>query len=329
MIKLPVRSVKDAAISGCFPVFFILLFSGCQGPVGPPGMDAEGVDVTPPTIELVRPHPLSQVWDEFDIVAAAVDNVAIREVLFTFDGSSLVNNILLLDDSPPYEFTIEALGPEDVRLFESGWHFIAARAYDTAGNVTDSPLVPIQLGYSEDLQDTVVLKHHNGVPFRGWTLPDTAGATAYWSRFNTPVSSDLISISLMLSGSISDSTACLITVWEGNLFPENVISVDTLLSDSLSAEPVWSTLDLNVDSIEVEDDFFVMVGLEDPSLNDSLILMADNGLPPWRRSGSYDDHGMHLLRERYSADNNFLISCKLFYEVEEPPDTTVSLRSSP
>ncbi len=328
-MKLPVQFVRLAAISGCFLVFYSLLFSGCQGPVGPPGMDAEGVDVTPPTIELVKPHPLSQVWDEFDIVAAAVDNVAIREVLFTFDGSSLVNDTLLIDYTPPYEFTIEALGPDSVRLFESGWHFIAARAYDIAGNVTDSPLVPIQLGYSEDLQDTVVLEHHNGVSYREWTLPDTADATAYWSRFNSPKPCNLISVSLMFGGSISDSTACLITIWEGNLIPENIISVDTLISDSLSAEPVWNTFDLSMDEIEVEDDFFVMVGLEDPSPNDSLILTADNGLPPWRRSGSYDDRGMHLLREKYGAENNFLISCKLFYEVEEPPDTTVSIRSNP
>ncbi|HHE46254.1 MAG TPA: hypothetical protein ENL08_00950 [Bacteroidetes bacterium] len=326
-------STATAVTSGVVKVLLaivgILTVAGCEGPVGPPGMNAEGVDITPPTIELLQPHPLSQVWDEFKVTAAAVDNVAIRAVIFSLDGSSLVNNTLLSDDSPPFEFTIEALGPEDARLFESGWHFIAARAYDTAGNITDSPLVPIRLGYADDLQDTVVMAYHNNVASMDWVLPDSARAAAYWTRFDTPKRCSLISVSLLMGGSVGDSVECFLTVWEGDRFPEQELFVDTLSSDSLSVEPVWRTYDLSSEGIEVRDDFFVMIGLDNPGETDSLVLASDDGLPPWQRGGSRDDRGLHLLEERYGARNNFLISCSLYFEVEEPPDTTLSLRNAP
>ena len=320
--------------------------------MGPSGQHAQGVDVIPPTIELVQPHPLSQVWDEFTIAATAVDNVAIREVVFTIDGSYIINNQVLFDDEPPYEVTIEAVDREGTRWFEPGWHFVSARAYDTAGNLTDSPVVPIQLGFSEDLQDTVVMAFHNGVPDTLWTLPgidtlridtlqvDTIWinneeyeldylldylivpcATEYWVRFTTPKKCNLISMRLMIGGNISDTTDCFLKILEGNLYPESVIAIDTLTAEQVSGEVAsWRTFDLIEDSIEVKDDFFIIIGLESPGAADSLIIMTDDGLPQWDRSGSRDEDGLHMLTERYGAGNNFLIDCKLVYESSEPPE---------
>ncbi|MDP8240296.1 MAG: Ig-like domain-containing protein [Candidatus Hatepunaea meridiana] len=319
---------------GAFILTLILLISiGCQGPAGPAGLDAEGVDVIPPTIELVKPYPLSEVWDEITVAATAVDNVAINEVIFTFDGSSMVRGQFLRSDKPPYEFTIEAIDRDSVRYFEPGWHFIAARAYDTAGNYTDSPIVPIKLGFSDDLQDTVLLKHHNNVPYCNWTLPDTAGATAYWARFNAVKNCDLISIEVMLGGSISDSADCTIEIWDGNIFPETM-KMDTIVSpDWLSGDPDWLRIDLVDREIRVEDDYFVIVRLETTNETDSLTLMADDGLPPYRRSGSLDDDGLHTLVEKYGVQYNLMINSMLYYGVvdeddDEPPPSGLSPRWS-
>ena len=295
---------------------------GCEGPIGPPGIDAEGVDITPPTIALTSPHPLDDVWDEFKVAAAAVDNVAIREVVFMFDGSQVVNGVLFLDNAAPYELTIEALGAEDARLFTPGWHFVAARAYDIAGNIADSPLLPIKLGYSDDLQDTVSLAYHNSVASRGWTLPDTAGAVAYWSRFRAPKRGRLLSVDLMLGGRFSDSTTCMLKIMTGTVIPSQVLLRDTLDVSLLSGEPAWRIFDLGGDSLNVQNDFFVVIDLSQPFSSDSLVLMSDDGLPPWQRCGSLNERGYNTLDERYGAENNFLISCKLYFTPPAPPDTT-------
>ncbi len=322
-------AVKRAALMAAF---VLLLFTACEGPMGPSGQHAQGVDVIPPTIELVQPHPLSQVWDEFTIAASAVDNVAIREVVFTFDGSYIINNQVLFDDEPPYEVTIEAVDGEGTRWFESGWHFVSARAYDTAGNLTDAPVVPIQLGFSEDLQDTIVMAFHNGVPDREWTLPDTAGATAYWVRFNTPKRCRVLSVDLYYRQFLRHiDSICIVGIWNGDLFPDedDMLGADTLFWDyvpdtSISYEPVIHLSFLNNGEIMVSDDFFVMIELVSNDPADSIVLMVDDGLPPWRRCGSRDDDGLHSLIERYGVENNFMVSCSVFYEDSSPPPEEVS-----
>lgn len=321
---------------------------GCEGPRGVPGQDVAGVDIVSPSIEMLKPHPLSVVWDEFEIAASAVDNVAVREVVFSVDGSSVVNGILLLDDRAPYQFIIEAL-EDSIRHFDVGWHFIAARAYDIAGNYTDTPPIPIRINYSDDLEGLVELSFHNGEPDTNWTLPGIENilhyrwekypseddpdveidtlmidtlmvppARAYWARFNTPIECQLLSVSAMLGGVHSDTTSFTFTmgIWEGTVFPEKEkkIATYTLSSDSLEIEPDTLTIDLRADSLSVSDDFFVVLEYLAENQTDSLVLAADDGLPPRKRSGCIDDDGIHTLNERYSVGNNFIISCTLFYE---------------
>ena len=310
----------------CLPIVLSFLLTSCEGPSGPPGIDAEGVDVTSPTIALVSPHPLDDVWDKFDLIAAAVDNVAIREVVFTVDGSQVVNGVLLLVDEAPYEVEIDMFGEGNVRLFEPGWHYVAARAYDDAGNVTDSPLVPVRFGYSEDLRDTVDFKYHNGEPIRAWVLPDTASTIAYWSRFHTPDKSQLIAVNLFLGGALSDSSECYLKIMEGDFFPDDQVFLDTLTTDLISVEPSWLSVEFPDTSIKVDGDFFVVISLPNPGLEDSLVIMSDDGLPPWQRCGNRDERGYYLLSERYGANNNLMIDCKLYYT---PPDTGQAIREKP
>jgi len=294
----------------------LILFFGCEGPVGPPGHDAPGIDIVPPTIVMTQPWPLSEVWDEFVIRAAAVDNVAIREVIFSIDGASIFDEEVLFDDVEPFEVEIDALLADSTRLIEVGWHFISARAYDTAGNVTDAAPIPIHFSYSDDLKDTILVSHHNGLAVAEWSLPDTAGTKAFWARFNTPKDTELLSIKALLRGVYTDTTGFSFTVgiWEGTSIPSTIITQDTLYSDTLSA--VSDTLMIifnSEEAIEVENDFFVVIGYLGGGENDSLVIMADDGKPYWGRCGSIDDLGTHTLGERFSVGNNFIIECQLDY----------------
>jgi hypothetical protein len=295
----------------------IILFLGCEGAVGPPGHDVPGVDIVPPTIVMTEPWPLSEVYDEIIIKAAAVDNVAISEVIFTIDGSSVFNGELLLDDAEPYEATIDAAPSDTVRLMEEGWHFIAARAYDSAGNITDAAPIPIYFAYSADLHDTVNVSHHNGYTAREWALPDTAGTKAFWARFNTPKSSTvLLSVKALLRGVYTDSTGFqfAVGIWSGTSIPRVIIAQDTLDSDTLSFAADTLIVDFTTDAeIKVSKDFFVVIEYLGGGVNDSLMLMSDDGTPSWGRCGSIDDLGTHTLNERFSIGNNFLIECTLDY----------------
>jgi len=326
--------VYRLCMNGIFHWFMtatLLLSIGCQGPVGPPGTDAEGIDTVPPTIELVRPYPMSRVWDEFTVEATAVDNVAIREVVFSIDGSPVVIDEVLIDDKPPYEFTIKAL-TETEEIVEKhlteGWHFISARAYDTAGNLTDSPVVPIQLCYSVDLIDTtVVMKFHNDIASRMWTLPDDSGATAFWVRFNAPIDCKLLSVDALIGGSLSENAACSISVWNGNVYPVDQIA-SVSFTDMVPNEPemrrILESNDILIKPGKSAPDFFVMISLSSDTTIDKLIMMADDGLPAWRRGGSTEEEGYYTLVERYSAESNFMVSCSVFFG----DDTTRHVRKS-
>jgi len=301
--------------------------SGCRGPVGPPGLDAPGFDVVPPTVELVEPWPLSTVWDSFNMVAAAVDNVAIREVYFFIDGSAYVNGQVLVLDAPPYSFTLEAAG------FERGWHFISARACDSAGNLTDTPVVPVMLGFSEDLQDTVVnLSYHNDVPDTTlwWSIPatnlilpgDTTETTiqtsAFWVRFNPGRDCLLSRVSLHIGGSFSDSAEAAVSIWKGTGYPAAAETTVFLPGYTFTGNMVEDVMERWVDFgsflLQGKDDFFIVASMDHAGVGDTLLLAGDNGEPHWGRSGSRDDDGWHTLDERCGRRNNFLITCELYYE---------------
>ncbi|MCF7811698.1 hypothetical protein K9N50_11990 [bacterium] len=316
-------TVGNKASNVTFNTTLLLLFSlsfifflGCEGAVGPPGHDIPGVDIIPPTIVMTEPWSLAKVYDEIIIKAAAVDNVAISEVIFSIDGSSVFNGDLLFDNIEPFEFTIDAI-EDTIRLIDEGWHFIAARAYDSAGNITDAAPIPIYFAYSDDLSGTIALSHHNGYSTKGWTLPDTAGTTSFWTRFNTPKTNTiLMSVTALLRGVYTDSTGFNFTVgiWSGTSVPGTIIKQDTLSSDTLSFAVDTLTIDFSGDvAVKVSNDFFVVIEYLGGGENDSLILMSDDGIPSWGRCGTIDDLGKHTLRERFSVGNNFIIECTLDY----------------
>ena len=301
---------------------FVLL--SCEGPMGPPGRDAEGVDVVPPTIALTQPWPMSTVWDSFKVSVAAVDNVAIRYVSVMIDGSVMVGGQLLIDEIPPYTSMVTGLTRD--------WHFVSARAYDIAGNVTDSPVVPVWFGFSRDMSDTTVsLSYHNGDVDSVWAIPNNARATAYWMRFNPARDCILQRVGLMAGGIFSDTMAVMtVALWEGAGLPQTEIENG---GRSLSGVSINGDIDMRWfdftgdiaegDTLELEgrNDYFLVVSLDDISPGDTLLLGFDDGVPPWGRCGGRDDVGWHDLTERYAKRNNLIITCELYYDYLEP-DTT-------
>jgi len=283
---------------------------GCRGPIGPSGEDIQGVDVIPPTIEMNEPWPLSEVWDEFDVSASAVDNVAIREVVFNIDGTPLFNGEFLSCIEPPYTKTIDATE------LERGWHFVSARAFDTAGNVTDTPVIPIKVGLSSDLSDTVHVSYNNSLIERTWALPDSAHSEAYWVRFSVARTCSLLATTMFLSASFNDTATVSVQVWRGEDFPDDSITCETLyeieLTDSLE-EKIISFSDVELRGNE---DFFIIIRLMNNTIGDTLQIAADCGIPFWGRSGSKDEDGLHTLQSRYARQDNFIVNCTLWYETE-------------
>ena len=283
---------------------FIIL--GCQGPVGPSGKDAEGVDVVPPTIVMLEPWPLSKVWDEIEIITSAVDNVAIKLVSFNIDGST----VFALEE-PPYRTTIDLAG------YESGWHYVSARAFDSGGNITDTPVVPINVGFSAGLKDTMFVSYHNNVLGSVWSIPDTARSTAFWTKFSVAKKCYLMRASIRLAAFISDTAKVAVEVWEGREFP---VSIDTTIY--LTNARVDTTLQerrivFGSPGFRRDQDFFIMISLTNNSREDTLRIQADNGIPFWKRSGSRDDEGFHFLQSRYAREDNLYIDCILRYESAE------------
>jgi hypothetical protein len=254
------------------------------------------------------------------VEAAAVDNVGIRLVSFSVDGSPAAAGEALVTDRPPYKFTL------DLTPFARGWHFVGARAYDIAGNISDTPLVPVLIGFSEDLQDTLVnLKFHNNFQDTSWSLPDSRESFALWTRFNPARNCQLravyLNCGLTLDSSSVDSSSVEVSVWRGTGAPDTTVSSVTLAADELDSNLVERRIPVVPVSLRGQNDFFLVVIFRPRKEGDVLRLAADSGQPPWGRSGSRDADGWHSLSERFSSPRNLIMACDLYYDVLR--DTTL------
>ncbi len=301
--------IKKLTILKALVIFITMDFTvGCQGPVGPSGKDVEGVDVTPPTIHLINPTPMSEVWGTFQIRAVAIDNVAVQEVIFYLDGGSVINGYSLTLSEPPYEKYIS------ISKLDTGWHFLSARAIDTGNNITDTPIVPIKIGHPSSLRDTVVTKYHNSLYNETWTAPDSINTTTYWSRFSVARSCVLAEVSVMAAAIMSDTAQVTLQIWDGNELPVDMVAEFTFPQGEIDTVMSEKSLEFPADSLQISGDFFILLTMINNTNADTLKLGADSGDPPWGRSGSIDDDNLYYLTERFAVSDNLLISCKLFYQ---------------
>lgn len=294
----------------------ILINLGCEGPEGPTGTNIPGVDVVPPTIFMNKPLPFAEVWDEIEISVSAIDNVAIREVNFFIDGSKLFNGYVLQKTEPPY--TTE----NSVETLKSGWHFISARAYDTAGNASDVAPITVWIGHSEDLSGNVEVGYHGSDQSQIWTLPDETNTNAIWTKFSRARTCSLFSVKLSLAAKLSPAALAIIQVWTGEDFPiDTVGKVELFYADF---DTVIKDIVVEFSGIELRNrgDFFVMLSFEDETDEDTLFIAADNGIPYWERSGFRTEEGkLEYINSRYPTLANFHIDCMLNYDIEEPDST--------
>lgn len=297
----------------------ILVVWGCRGPQGPAGPNAEGFDALPPTLKITQPWPLDSYWDSTTVTASAVDNVEVESVTFTVDGSVLAGTTPLVFTSAPFRFTLRTA---DVG---TGWHFLAARARDTAGNFTDAPPIPVWMGFSADLQDTfLILAYHNRAPARTWTIPDEYRTTMLWSSFSTPRQGSADRIMIFLGGNMADTSGSTVAVglWTGRGYPESPVHIDTLAATEVSGSVTLRRLDFSPLDLEGKVDFYVAVNFAYRAPGDTLYVGADDGSPFWNRSGSRDDEGWHPLAERFGVQSNLMVSVQLYFA----PDTSHASR---
>lgn len=117
-------------------VALLAVMVGCSGDDGPRGPAGSIPDNIPPTIVLTEPSAGDTLSDTLRVTASAADNVGLRRVVFYLDGSDADNDtgyVHLTEE--PYRYTFDLVG----RGMEDGPHTLQARAYDLAGNVTDTP----------------------------------------------------------------------------------------------------------------------------------------------------------------------------------------------
>jgi len=290
----------------------VIILGGCRGPEGPAGIDAQGVDVLPPTLQLTEPWPLGQYWDRLVIGAAAVDNVAVDRVIFTLDGSPAVGPRTMVISSPPFRFSLPLA---DV---PTGWHFVGARAYDLAGNLTEAAPRSVWLGHSATLSDTsTTIAYHNGQIGTIFTIPDSLRAEAFWVRITPAKGGDLRSVVLQLGGVFSDTTSDTaevgVELWTGTTIPTRLGTAMTVPAGVVKGEvkPVELFFADEQDSLEGE--FFIVFDLKKSSLGDTLRIGADRGAPAWGRSGFRDDGGWRLISERYGLSVNIIASLDFYY----------------
>ncbi|MFC2150559.1 hypothetical protein ACFLQV_03545 [Calditrichota bacterium] len=290
-----------------FIVNFVI--AGCEGKMGPPGISPPGVDTTTPTIKLIRPLMHSYLWDEVEIKVEAIDNVAVREVLITVDGSSFVGEDYLRFLEPPYEFDIDLIG------FRKGWHYIAARAYDLEGNSAATPVVPVFFDFSSNLVNTTInFSFFNGKVEHSFTLPDSLEHEKFWTRFNLPTEGFLRSIRLQLSGEISDSSSVYYEIYKGSGIPTSKLYTEIIPDSLITVDNQTLTISLPEDSVSVNNDFFVVLGFSPGNETDTLRLAADDGLPAWGSSGTYSTTGWFSLSDVFGLENNLGIECEVHFE---------------
>jgi chitodextrinase len=120
---LAVDSVMFVADPTCVPVNF---GDNCVPGNIPP------VDTTPPTTDLSAPSDGDTVSGNVSLAADASDDTAVAQVAFLVDGS-----VVGTATAAPYTFSWNSTTVPD------GPHTLKSRAYDTAGNTTDSEPISI------------------------------------------------------------------------------------------------------------------------------------------------------------------------------------------
>lgn len=102
-------------------------------------------DLTAPTIGLTKPAANSMLEGQVSLEASASDNIGVSKVIFYYNGVAIAT-----DTAAPYAATW------DTTKLANGSYSLEARAYDAAGNVGYSAVVPVVVSNAIDATAPIV-----------------------------------------------------------------------------------------------------------------------------------------------------------------------------
>ena len=174
--------VQTGQITGGAPQDFVAPWSGSDVVLHLTSA-ATAPDGTPPSVSVSSPAPVSTVAGVVSVTANATDNVGVAGVQFLLDGANLGAE----EAQAPY--TVQW----NTRLVPNGWHTLAARARDAAGNsalaggvsviVSNGALHGLVAAYSFDDGSGSLARDSSGFSYDGnvngatWTSPGHTGST--------------------------------------------------------------------------------------------------------------------------------------------------------
>ncbi|UCF32770.1 MAG: S8 family serine peptidase [Phycisphaerales bacterium] len=138
------------------------------------------VDVTPPTVGVIRPMDGSSKDRRFIVSASAADDAGVAEVLLSIDGIPFAT-----DTQAPYHFVV------DPGLFSRGSHELALEAVDTSGNRSHPGTLTVEFAAS----------------------PSTTFGTATVISFLSPEDGSTVSGNRSIRASIEDTNGLATVEW--------------------------------------------------------------------------------------------------------------------
>ncbi|GBE30749.1 MAG TPA: hypothetical protein ENH10_01320 [Bacteroidetes bacterium] len=216
----------------------------CNGEDGPAGLDGTSPDSSPPAVALLSPAAGDTARETLQVVAGAVDNIAVDRVVFFLDGSDQVDDTTYaevsgldaLDNQYVWTFNLLDLG------VETGPHTVMARAFDLDQNHSDTPPIFIYSDRQIPAGPTVLrVWEPDSLGFYTFPNRDPGDETIildrmYSTRFRPLRDCSIDSVRLYLStdaiSTVNYDTTLIITVHESNgVFPiETAILGQTVLN---------------------------------------------------------------------------------------------------
>ena len=123
-------------------------------------------DTTPPVVTLAAPLNNATVRGTTTITANASDNVGVARVEFYAAGT-----LLSATNVAPYSYTWDTTSVTD------GWYTLTAKAYDAAGNATQSVPVAVSVLNATTLPLVTLTAPVSGTTLVGLAFPDNSGVT--------------------------------------------------------------------------------------------------------------------------------------------------------
>lgn len=262
---------------------YAVIFSGCEGGAGVPGVNRLADDLTAPIVELTMPAANQSIFGSTCLEAFIVDDGHIDSVRFIVDGQfDFSSDILLRTQSP---WTVRW---NDIDLI-TGTHYIQALAWDNGGHTGSSAWVKVNKLPADQAPslETILFFDQKSSNELKWRLPDDYGQfTGYGTRFTLNRPGTIVEIRTLVFR--DDAWWGAVLTFEVrtslNLRPDSLLyTVDQDCHLLWRGDPpegnVFSRTAKVGSGIPVPDEFFVLAMLSENQTEqgDTLALVTDGG----------------------------------------------------